>query len=421
MSDQGMKNINETHNDEPLTTGQGSNNIDTGVITASISNNQTNFVSSNSTEIKYAPENTGKDNLNTSLNSENNTHSDHYDYPKTNPPPYSYLNIFAAPTIKMGSLVLRSTESSVNPFNITAKYEANQIDRQSRDYIVKLINLHKENDRIIQKRANHLLEMALITVSTKSALSSRTQRCISNDINNYYFNLEETTLTNNGLTVNPSEIDLTLNNNYLEYITMINKNLITICYFYKKIILFMSNYSNSLLDFGPENKEFNDTWVIGGFDFYALASDIDNGIKFELLLAQYFSLISNFYFIVCAFYNFAQPYNDNLPKCADALISIRDTIVLILSSKFSTVSTKLKLQSLFIETPTTCLLETDDENDSDLIPFTYCDPIVDPDTFLNLYLKDEEGNYDFIEGSFLYNLANINERYLPEHLLPEYH
>ncbi len=172
------------------------------------------------------------------------------------------------------------------------------------------------------------------------------------------------------------------------------------------LFIYYNRNPDSLLKYRVGGSAMDDMCALSHFNFDSVAAN--ESATLELLLATYFSLVGNYYFIVCAFYINMLSHNSLIKysKYIRELVSVQDTIALILSGNFSTISTRLLLRDLFKEEPTMCWLETEDyDNNYNLVPFNYCDPIVDPETFLKLYHENEIERYGTDKGSLFYSLA----------------
>lgn len=145
--------------------------------------------------------------------------NENYYIPDHLPPPYSYPHLYteSLPIIETESLMYRSTNPFLNPFNIHP-------DIKSGDHIGEQINLYSHNYRIIKMRGNYFFEIISNAISTQQAFEVHLNEHISPDIDDYYFKFEERSLLRNGLPLIPEDINITSNNHYEKYRKMMNKN-----------------------------------------------------------------------------------------------------------------------------------------------------------------------------------------------------
>ncbi len=218
------------------------------------------------------------------------------------------------------------------------------------------------------------------------------------DIRAYYYKIDCDSLKDNGLLVNISTIDLSLNDDYTKYTTL------------------LGNHGSIIRDYHQQLMNFSISIAADDIIYQLTFNTITD--KFELLLAQYFSLIANYYFIFAAFYSNNKRDNykaySKYVKYTLLISEFRRSIINILSTD------KLKIN--FRDTPTMCNIGKYDQDihSNQFIPFTYCHPALDPKFLYYLYQKEKNDLKGGQLQSLYKDIVNINERYLPALNLPPY-
>ncbi len=102
----------------------------------------------------------------------------------------------------------------------------------------------------------------------------------------------------------PVELQAIFENDHEKYMNILRNNIFQIHYFYHKIISYSDKYFSSEDDTtyeymtGKRTRSYRNSTIVD-FD---LMAETDDGYHFEILAAQYFSLVANYYFLISAFY-----------------------------------------------------------------------------------------------------------------------